>query len=64
MKTLTARAKPNEIGLPFKKVFGLEADEIKVTGAVDPTTGKIATRKIHLEMLMTHLIKLYVWNLE
>lgn len=45
MKTLTARAKPNEIGLPFKKVFGLEADEIKVTGAVDPETGKIATRK-------------------
>ncbi|QBJ04071.1 putative A32-like protein [Fusobacterium phage vB_FnuS_FNU3] len=45
MKSKTARAKANEMNLPFKALFGLEADEIKVTGAVDPKTGKIATRK-------------------
>lgn len=45
MKSKTARAKANEMNLPFKALFGLEADEIKVTGAVDPTTGKIQTRK-------------------
>lgn len=44
MKSFKARANANEMQLPFKALFGLEADLIKVTGAIDPATGEIRTR--------------------
>lgn len=45
MKSLKARASAKEINLPFKAILGLEADEIKVTGAIDVETGEVRTRK-------------------
>lgn len=45
MKSETSRAKKKEMALPFKAMFGLEGDYIKVTGAVNPETGEIQTKR-------------------